>query len=36
MTVDIFKPGWDAWDWIERDLDELRHDWNVTPPGKPR
>jgi hypothetical protein len=36
MTVDIFKPGWNAWDWIERDLDALRHDWNVTPPGRPR
>jgi hypothetical protein len=36
MTVDLFAPGWNAWDWIERDLEELRHDWNVTPPGKPR
>jgi hypothetical protein len=36
MTVDIFKPGWNAWEWIERDLEELRHAWNVTPPGKPR
>jgi len=36
MTVDLFAPGWNAWDWIERDLDELRHDWNVTPPGRPR
>jgi hypothetical protein len=34
MTVDLFAPGWDFWQWIERDLDELRHDWNVTPPGR--
>ena len=25
-----------AWDWIERDLEELRREWNVTPTGKPR
>jgi len=36
MTVDIFDPKWTVWDWIERDLDELRHEWNVTLPGKPR
>src|SRR5215831_8263933 len=29
MTVDLFDPGWTVWDWIERDLDELRHAWNV-------
>ena len=34
MTVDIFKPGWDVWEWVERDLDQLRRDWNVTPAGK--
>ncbi|UYN94559.1 MAG: hypothetical protein KIT25_21405 [Enhydrobacter sp.] len=33
MTVDIFKPGWNVWDWIEHDLEQLRRDWNVTPPG---
>ncbi|SEP36434.1 hypothetical protein SAMN02990966_05391 [Rhodospirillales bacterium URHD0017] len=32
-TVDIFKPGWDVWDWVEKDLEELRRAWNVTPPG---
>lgn len=34
MTVDIFKPGWDVWEWVERDLDELRRAWNVTPAGR--
>ncbi len=33
MTVDLFDPKWTVWDWIERDLEELRRDWNVTPPG---
>lgn len=36
MTVDILKPGWDVWDWVERDLEDLRREWNVTPPGQPR
>ena len=36
MTVDIFDPKWSAWDWIERDLEELRRDWNVAPPGRER
>lgn len=36
MTVDIFKPGWDAWAWVERDLEDLRREWNVTPPGPQR
>jgi hypothetical protein len=34
MTVDIFKPGWDLWDWVEHDLEELRREWNVTPAGQ--
>jgi hypothetical protein len=34
MTVDIFAPGWNFWEWIERDLEELRHDWNVAPSGR--
>jgi hypothetical protein len=34
MTVDLFAPDWSAWDWVECDLDELRRDWNVTPPGR--
>ncbi|MGQ0583223.1 MAG: hypothetical protein ACT4O6_14900 [Reyranella sp.] len=33
MTVDIFDPKWIVWNWVERDLEELRRDWNVTPPG---
>lgn len=33
MTVDIFKPGWDVWEWVERDLEDLRREWNVTPAG---
>lgn len=35
MTVDLFAPDWNAWDWVERDLGQLRRDWNVTPPGRP-
>jgi len=35
MTVDLFDPGWDVWQWVEHDLDTLRRDWNVTPPGHP-
>jgi hypothetical protein len=34
MTFDIFTPGWQIWDCAERDLEELRRDWNVTPPGR--
>lgn len=33
MTVDIFDSKWSVWDWVERDLEELRRDWNVAPPG---
>lgn len=33
MTVDTFDPKWNLWDWIERDLEGLRRDWNVAPPG---
>lgn len=33
MTIDIFDPEWTVWDWVERDLEELRRDWNVAPPG---
>jgi hypothetical protein len=36
MTIDIFDPKWTVWDWVERDLEELRRDWNVAPPGTPR
>lgn len=34
MTVDLFAPDWTVWDWVERDLEELRHAWNVAPPGR--
>lgn len=36
MTADIFDPTWDVWTWVERDIEELRQEWNVTPPGRPR
>jgi hypothetical protein len=36
MTVDLFDPKWNVWDWVERDLEDLRREWNVTPPGRPR
>lgn len=36
MTVDIFRPGWNVWDWVEHDLEELRRTWNVSPPGPTR
>jgi hypothetical protein len=36
MTQDIFAPGWNFWDWAERDLEELRRAWNVSPPGPVR
>jgi hypothetical protein len=35
MAIDLFAPDWNAWDWVERDIDELRREWNVTPPGRP-
>jgi len=35
MTVDLFDPGWDVWQWVEHDLEDLRRDWKVTPPGHP-
>jgi hypothetical protein len=34
MTVDLFAPGWNFWDWAEHDLEELRRDWHVTPAGR--
>ncbi|TAJ91300.1 MAG: hypothetical protein EPO10_11185 [Reyranella sp.] len=36
MTVDLFDPKWNVWDWVEHDLDKLRRQWNVTPPGNRR
>jgi hypothetical protein len=34
ITVDLFASDWNVWDWAERDLEELRRDWNVAPPGR--
>jgi hypothetical protein len=31
MTVDLFAPEWDVWQWVERDLDDLRRTFNVSP-----
>jgi hypothetical protein len=36
MTVDLFALEWNVWEWIERDLEELRREWNVAPPGVSR
>lgn len=36
MTADLFDPKWSVWDWVEHDLDALRRQWNVTPPGNRR
>ncbi len=31
MTIDLFAPDWNVWDWIEQDIEKLRRDWNVAP-----
>jgi len=36
MAVDLFDGGWDVWQWVEHDLEVLRRDWNVMPPGHSR
>jgi hypothetical protein len=36
MTVDIFAPDWNVWEWVDLDLEEVRRRFNVSPPGKPR
>jgi hypothetical protein len=36
MTVDIFDPKWNVWEWVEHDLEELRRQYNVSPAGVPR
>ena len=33
MTVDIFDPKWNVWDWVDKDLDDVRRTFNVSPPG---
>ncbi len=35
VRADFFAPDWQVWDWVERDLEELRHELNVTPPDAP-
>jgi hypothetical protein len=32
-TVDIFDPGWNVWDWVELDLEEVRRRFSVSPAG---
>ena len=34
MTVDLFAPEWDVWQWVEHDLDDLRRTFNVSPAGR--
>jgi ubiquinone biosynthesis protein Coq4 len=36
MTIDLFAPDWDFWQWAEHDLEELRRKFNVSPAGTPR
>ena len=36
MAIDLFDPKWTVWDWVERDLEDLRREWNVTPAGPTR
>ena len=36
MSVDIFGRDWQVWDWVERDLEELRRELKVSPAGAPR
>jgi hypothetical protein len=31
MTVDIFAPDWNVWQWVELDLEEVRRRFNVSP-----
>ena len=34
MSVDLFAPGWNVWQWVEHDLDDLRRRFNVSPAGR--
>ena len=34
MTVDLFAPDWNVWQWVEHDLDDLRRTFNVSPAGR--
>lgn len=31
MTVDLFAPDWSVWDWVDKDLEEVRRRFNVSP-----
>lgn len=35
MTVDIFSPEWNVWEWVDKDLEEVRQIFNVAPAGRP-
>jgi len=30
MTVDIFAPDWNVWDWVDKDLEEARRIFHVS------
>jgi hypothetical protein len=30
MTVDIFAPDWNVWDWVDKDLEEVRRIFDVS------
>jgi len=34
MTVDLFAPDWEVWQWVEHDLDDLRRTFNVSPASR--
>ncbi|MPZ34980.1 MAG: hypothetical protein GEV13_29080 [Rhodospirillales bacterium] len=36
VTVDIFDPKWNVWDWVDKDLEKVRRIFNVMPAGSPR
>ena len=33
-AVDFFGPGWSAWDWVDHDIDDLRRQFNISPPRR--
>lgn len=33
MTADLFDPQWTVWEWVDKDLAEVRRRFNVSPPG---
>jgi tellurite resistance protein len=35
MSVDIFASEWNVWEWVDKDLEEVRRTFNVTPAGRP-